>query len=145
MKQQRQRGGETDMSRSINKVFLLGNLTRDPEMKQSAGKKPMCTFGLATNRTWTSYDGEKHDEPEYHRIVAWDKLAETCHQYLRKGRKVHIEGRLQTRVYTDKDEVKREVTEIVLEEMVMLDKMPEDVKEGLDLKDESNGVPSQQV
>src|ERR671918_1277882 len=129
------------MSKSVNKVFLLGNLTRDPEMKQSEGKKPMCIFGLATNRNWTTETGEKREETEFHRIVAWDKLAETCHQYLRKGRKVHLEGRLHTRIYMDKDDVKREVTEIVLEELVMLDKMPDDVKESLDRKDASNGAP----
>ncbi len=86
---------------------------------------------------------EKHEEVEFHRIVAWDKLAETCHQFLRKGRKIHIEGRLHTGVYTDKDDVKREVTEIVLEELVMLDKMPDEVKESLELKDASNGAPQQ--
>jgi single-strand DNA-binding protein len=75
--------------------------------------------------------------------VAWDKLAETCHQFLRKGRKVHLEGRLHTRVYTDKEGVKREVTEIVLEDMVMLDKMPDDVKESLEVKEQSNGAPVQ--
>jgi single-strand DNA-binding protein len=131
--------------KSVNKVFLLGNLTHNPELKHTENKKPVCTFGLVTNRSWTSYDGEKHDEVEYHRIVAWDKLAERCNQYLRKGRMVHVEGRLQTHVYIDKEDSKREVTEIVLEELVMLDKMPEDVKGSLDLKDESNGVPSQQV
>jgi single-strand DNA-binding protein len=75
--------------------------------------------------------------------VAWDKLAETCHQFLRKGRKVHLEGRLHTRVYTDKEGVKREVTEIALEDMVMLDKMPDDVKESLEVKEQSNGAPVQ--
>src|ERR671917_2251502 len=132
------------MSKSVNKVFLIGNLTREPEMHYSENKKPVCTFGLATNRSWQPYDAtDKHEETEYHRIVAWDKLAETCHQFLRKGRKVHLEGRLRTRSYTDKDDVKRTVTEIVLLEMVMLDKMPEDVKESLEVKDESNGHPVQ--
>jgi single-strand DNA-binding protein len=131
--------------KSVNKVILLGNLTRDPELRHMENKKPVCSFGLATNRNWVSYDGEKHDESDFHRIVAWDKLAETCHQFLRKGRKVYLEGRLQTRSYTDKDGMKREVTEIVLEELVMLDKMPEDVKESLDLKNASNGAPAQQV
>jgi single-strand DNA-binding protein len=131
------------MSKSVNKVFLVGNLTREPEMHYTENKKPVCTFGLATNRSWQPYDSAEKQETQYHRIVAWDKLAETCHQYLRKGRKVHIEGRLHTRIYTDKDDVKREVTEIVLEELVMLDKMPEDVKESLEVKDESNGHPVQ--
>ena len=132
------------MSKSVNKVFLVGRLTRDPELHYTENKKPVCSFGLATNRSWQAYDAqEKHEETEFHRIVAWDKLAETCHQYLRKGRKVHVEGRLHTRIYTDKEDVKREVTEIVLEELLMLDKMPEDVKESLAVKDASHGAPVQ--
>ena len=129
--------------KSVNKVILLGNLTRNPEMKQTEGKKPVCSFGVATNRSWTSYDGEKHEDVEFHRIVAWDKLAETCHQYLRKGRRVYLEGRLQTRPYTGQDGIEKYATEIVLDEIVMLDKMPEDVKETLDLMDASNGAPQQ--
>jgi single-strand DNA-binding protein len=142
MKKQQRKEVKKHM-KSVNKVFLLGNLTRNPEMHYTENKKPVCSFGLATNRNWVSYDGEKHDDAEYHRIVAWDKLAETCHQFLRKGRLVHLEGRLQTRSYKDKDGVEKAVTEIVLEEMVMLDSMPEDVKESLDLKDESTGAPVQ--
>jgi single-strand DNA-binding protein len=129
--------------KSVNKVILLGNLTRDPELRHTENKKPVCAFGLATNRSWVSYDGTKHDETEFHRLVAWDKLAEVCNQYLKKGRKVYVEGRLQTRSYKDKDGVEKAVTEIVLDEMVMLDKMPEDVKESLDLKVASNGAPVQ--
>jgi single-strand DNA-binding protein len=144
MKKQQRKGVKKNM-KSVNKVFLVGNLTRNPEMHYTENKKPVCSFGLATNRNWVSYDGEKHDEAEYHRIVAWDKLAETCHQFLRKGRLVHLEGRLQTRSYKDKDGVEKAVTEIVLEEMVMLDKMPENVKETLEVKDASNGAPVQQV
>jgi single-strand DNA-binding protein len=130
--------------KSVNKVTLLGNVTRDPEMHYTENKKEVCSFGLATNRSWVPYDSnEKHEETEFHRIVAWDKLAETCHQFLRKGRKVYLEGRLRTRSYTDKDDIKRTVTEIVLDEMVMLDSMPEDVKQSLDLKDESTNAPVQ--
>jgi single-strand DNA-binding protein len=114
-------------------------------MKQTEGKKPTCTFGLATNRYWTDERGEKHEEPEYHRIVAWDKLAERCHQFLRKGRKVYLEGRLQARAYTGQDGIEKYATEIVLEKLEMLDKMPDEVKETLDVKDASNGAPMQQV
>jgi single-strand DNA-binding protein len=127
------------MSKSVNKVFLVGNLTREPELHYTENKKPLCSFGLATNRNWVSSDGEKREESDFHRIVAWDKLAETCHQFLRKGRKVYLEGRLQTRSYKDKDGQEKTVTEIVLDEMVMLDKMPEDVKESLELQDASTG------
>jgi len=107
--------------RSANKVILLGNLTRDPELRYTENKKAVCTFGLATNRNWTTDTGEKREETEFHRIVAWDKLAETCHQYLRKGRKVHVEGRLQSRTYTGQDGVEKTAVEVVLQELVMLD------------------------
>jgi single-strand DNA-binding protein len=107
--------------KSVNKVILLGNLTRDPELKQSAGKKPVCVFGLATNRSWPIKPGERQLATEFHRIVAFDKLAETCHQYLSKGRKVYLEGRLQSHPYTGKDGVERTGVEVVLEELVILD------------------------
>ena len=130
--------------KSVNKVILLGNLARDPEMHYTENKKEVCSFGVATNRSWVPFESdERQEETEFHRIVAWDKLAETCHQFLRKGRKVYLEGRLRTRSYTDKDDIKRTVTEIVLDEMVMLDSMPEDVKQSLDLKDESTSAPVQ--
>jgi single-strand DNA-binding protein len=109
--------------KSVNKVILLGNLTRNPELKQAAGKKPVCVFGLATNRTWPSKPGEKRIETEFHRIVAFDKLAETCHQYLSKGRKVYCEGRLQSHTYTGRDGIDRTSVAVVLEELVMLDSM----------------------
>jgi single-strand DNA-binding protein len=133
--------------KSVNKVILLGNLTRDPEMHYTENKKPVCSFGLATNSSWVPYDSEeKHEETEFHRIIAWDKLAETCHQFLRKGRKVYCEGGLRTRSYTDKDAVKRTVTEIVLDELVMLDQMPEEVKQTLDVRDALHDAPpTQQV
>jgi single-strand DNA-binding protein len=126
--------------KSVNKVILLGNLTRDPELRQTENNKAVCSFGLATNRNWTTETGKKREEPEYHRIVAWEKLAETCHQYLRKGRKVYVEGRLRTRSYTDKDDMKRTVTEIVLDEMVMLDSIPQAVREALEFQRPNNSA-----
>src|ERR671915_1204235 len=115
--------------KSVNKVILLGNLTRDPELRYTEHSKAVCSFGLATNRNWTDQKGQRHEETEYHRLIAWDKLAETCHQYLRKGRKVYAEGRLQSHSYTGQDSVEKYSTEIVLERMEMLDSMPQDVKE----------------
>jgi single-strand DNA-binding protein len=109
--------------KSVNKVILVGNLTRDPELKQSAGKKPVCVFGLATNRLWPVKPEETQHAIEFHRIVAFDKLAETCNQYLKKGRKVYVEGRLQSHPYTGKDGGERTAVEVVLEELVMLDSM----------------------
>nr|MBP7967723.1 single-stranded DNA-binding protein [Candidatus Woesebacteria bacterium] len=76
-------------SRSINKVVLLGNLTRDPELKYTPAGTAVCTFGVATNRAWTTTDGQTKEEAQYHRIVAWQKLAELCSKLLTKGRKVY--------------------------------------------------------
>ena len=119
---------------SVNKVILVGNLTRDPEPRKTEHNKAVCTFGLATNRIWTTETGKKREEPEYHRLVAFDKLAETCNQYLRKGRKVYVEGRLHTHTYTGTNGTEKSVTEVVLAEMVMLDRMPKDVREALDFQ-----------
>ena len=114
---------------SVNEVTLIGNLTRNPELRHTSNKKPVCIMGLATNRHWTDEKGNRHEEPEYHRLVAFDRLAETCHQYLRKGRKIYARGRLQYHTYTGQDSVERTGVEIVLEKMEMLDSMPQDVKE----------------
>ena len=107
--------------RTVNKVILIGNLTRDPELHKSEGKKAMCAFGLATNRSWTTEDGEKHEETDFHRVVAFGKLGELCSEYLKKGRKVYLEGRLRSRSWTDNEGVERAITEIVLDDMVILD------------------------
>jgi single-strand DNA-binding protein len=138
---------EVKNMKSVNKVILIGNLTRDPELRHTAeNKKAVCTFGLATNRMVTTHSGEKTEEADFHRIVAWDKLAERCNQYLKKGRMVYIEGLLQYRTYTGQDGIEKFSAEIVLEDMAMLDSnMPKEVKESLELKDASNGTPSQQI
>jgi single-strand DNA-binding protein len=109
------------MAKSLNRVQLIGNLTRDPELRYTEKGTAVCTFGLATNRTWTTETGEKTQETEFHRIVCFGKLAETCDQYLTKGGKVYVSGRLHTRSYPRKDGTEKTVTEIVLEDMVMLD------------------------
>jgi single-strand DNA-binding protein len=107
--------------RSLNKVQLIGNLTRDPELRYTPQGTAVCTFGLATNRQWQTEAGEKREETEFHRIVAWNKLAELCSQLLFKGRRVYLEGRLQTRRWTGQDGAERQTTEIVIEEMMILD------------------------
>lgn len=106
-------------SRSINRVILLGNLTRDPELKHTPGGTAVCTFGLATNRTWTTADGQTKEEAQYHRIVAWQKLAELCAKLLVKGKKVYLEGRITYRDYTTKEGVKKTVAEIVLDDFIV--------------------------
>ncbi len=109
------------MARSLNKVTLIGNLTRDPELRYTPQGAAVATFGVATNRFWQTDSGEKKEDVEFHRVVAWNKLAEICSQLLAKGRKVYIEGRLQTRDWTGEDGQKRNVTEIVASEMILLD------------------------
>ena len=109
-------------ARSLNKVMLIGNLTRDVEVRYTPSGTAVATFGLATNRSWSSGDGsDRQEETQFHRIVAWSKLAEICGQLLFKGRKIFIEGRLQTRKFTGQDGQQREITEIVAENMMILD------------------------
>ncbi len=111
------------MARSLNKVQLIGNLTRDPELRYTPSGAAVCTFGLATNRSWTTDTGEKHEETEFHNIVAWNKLAELCSQFLVKGRKIYVEGRLATRSWQGQDGQQRSRTEIVIDDMILLDSM----------------------
>ncbi|MEK7073772.1 MAG: single-stranded DNA-binding protein [Patescibacteria group bacterium] len=108
-------------SRSLNKVTLIGNLTRDPELRYTPTGAAVCTIGLATNRTWVTDSGEKKEETEFHRVVAWNKLAELCSQLLAKGRKVYVEGRLRTSAWQAADGSQRTSTEIVIEDMIVLD------------------------
>lgn len=108
------------MSRSLNKVMLIGNLGKDPELKHTPSGVAVATFSIATSDTWKDKDGNAQEKTEWHNIVAWRKLAEICGEYLKKGKKVYIEGKLQTRNY-EKDGVKRYVTEIVADQLIMLD------------------------
>src|SRR5439155_17867674 len=109
------------MARGLNKVLLIGNLGKDPEMKYTPQGKPMTTFTMAVSRRRQTPDGEWKDETEWFRIVAWQKLAEQCNEYLRKGSKVYIEGRLQTREWQGQDGQNRQTVEVVANEMMMLD------------------------
>ena len=109
------------MARSLNKATLIGNLTRDPELRYTPQGSAVCSFGVATNRQWVTESGEKKEDAEFHRIVSWNKLAEICAQLLKKGRKVFVEGRLQTRSWTTQDGQPRQTTEIVITEMILLD------------------------
>jgi single-strand DNA-binding protein len=108
--------------RSINKVILVGNLTRDAEIKQTSGGQPIATFGLATNRDWVTRDGNKHTSSEFHEMVAWGKLAEICAEYLKKGKLIYTEGYLKTRSWDLPDGTKKFRTEIVVSDMIMLEK-----------------------
>ncbi len=106
-------------SRSLNKAILIGNLTRDPELKYTPSGTAVCTFGVATNRSWTTGDGQTKEDTQYHRIVAWQKLAELCGKLLTKGRKIYLEGRLTYRSFTGKDGQQRSITEIVLDDFIV--------------------------
>lgn len=110
------------MAMSLNRAQLIGNLTRDPELRQIPGGSTVASFGIATNFSWTDQGGQRQEKVEFHNIVAWRKLAEICGQYLKKGSKVYIEGRIQTRDWEGEDGVKRYRTEIVAENMIMLDR-----------------------
>lgn len=107
--------------RSLNKVQLIGNLTRDPNLRYTPGGASVCSFGVATNRSWTNTDsGERTEQVEYHNIVAWSKLADICGQLLHKGDKVYVEGRLQTRDWKGDDGQERKTTEVVIDNMILL-------------------------
>lgn len=108
------------MSRDLNKVMIIGHLGRDPEMRYTPSGRPVTTFTVATNRTWNTTDGERHNETEWFNVVAWGNLAEICKQYLSKGQQVYVEGRLQTRRWDDAENIKRTSVEIVASEMMIL-------------------------
>lgn len=104
----------------VNKVILVGNLGRDPELKHLPSGQPICQFSIATSESYTDKAGQKQEKTEWHRIVVWEKLAEACARFLGKGSKVYVEGKLQTREWDDKDGVKRYQTEIVAREVKFL-------------------------
>lgn len=109
------------MAKSVNKVILVGRLGQDPELKYTASGVPFCRFSMATDDVWNDKtSGERQERTEWHKIVAWDRLAEICNQYLTKGRLVYIEGSLQTREWDDQEGNKRKTTEIRARDMVML-------------------------
>ena len=108
------------MSRGLNKVMIIGNLGRDPEMRYTPSGKPVTTFSVATSRAWNTSEGEKRTETEWFNVVAWSSLAEICKQYLTKGQQVYIEGRLQTRHWDDQEGNKHTSVEIVANEMIIL-------------------------
>ena len=108
------------MARGLNKVMIIGNLGRDPEMRYTAGGRPVTSFSVATSHSYKSGDGERREKTEWFNVVAWGNLAEICKQYLHKGRQVYVEGRLQTRSWEDGEGVKHFRTELIASEMIML-------------------------
>ena len=126
--------------RSVNKVILIGNLTRDPEMKTTQSGQVIVSFGLATNRAWTTSEGDKKESAEFHEVVAWAKLGEICHKTLKKGKFVYIEGYLKTRSWETENGDKKYRTEIVAQDMVILSKRS-DAPMGDDDHDDYEHVP----
>ena len=120
------------MTRGLNKVMIIGRLGRDPEMRYTPSGRPVTTFSVATSRSWNTSEGGRRTETEWFNVVAWSTLAEICKQHLSKGRLVYIEGRLQTRQWDDPEGAKHSSTEIVANEMIMLD----DRREGAQVEDE---------
>jgi len=111
--------------RDLNKVMLIGNLTRDPEMRTTTSGQNVVSFAVATNRAWNNASGEKQTAVEFTNIVAWGKLGEIVNQYASKGRKVYVEGRLQTSSWDDKDGTKKYKTEVIASDVSLLDRAPE--------------------
>jgi single-strand DNA-binding protein len=132
------------MARSLNKVMLIGNLGRDPEMRYTPGGEPVVSFSIATTRTWIDQaSNERREATDWHNIVAWRRLAETCHRFLRKGSLVYLEGRLETRSWDDRDTGKKMYrTEVILDEMNMLDSR-RDSEDGGDMAASGGDHPAQ--
>lgn len=110
------------MAKDLNKVLLIGNLTRDPEMRATPAGAMVASFGLATNRVWTNAEGEKTEDTQYHKISAWGKVAELCEKMLTKGSRVYIEGRIENRSWTAPDGQVKSNNEIVINDMILLDR-----------------------
>lgn len=108
------------MAGGVNKVILIGNLGADPEVRFTPGGQAVANFRIATSESWTDKNGQKQERTEWHRIVVWGKLAELCGEYLKKGRQCYVEGRLQTREWTDKENRKNYTTEVVANAVTFL-------------------------
>src|SRR3990167_9136917 len=111
----------------LNKVMLIGRITQDPEVRTTPSGTSVANFSIATNLTWVDKQGQKQNKAEFHNIVAWRKLAEICGQYLRKGSKIYLEGRLETRTWDDQSGVRHWGTEVIAENMIMLDRKSDSV------------------
>ena len=109
------------MARGLNKIMVIGNLGRDPQMRYTPSGAPVTNFSVAVSRTFKGQEGDSREETEWFNVVAWRQLAEICNEYLKKGSKVYIEGRLQTRQYQDQQGQQRTSVEIVASDMMMLD------------------------
>jgi len=131
---------------NLNRAQIIGNLTRDPELRYTPNGQAVTSFGVATNRRWTSKSGEQQEQTEFHDVVAWGKLAEIANQILHKGNKAYIEGRLQTRSWESQDGQKRQRTEIIAENIIALSPKAatsEGVTDSMPTKTETENVPTE--
>ena len=133
--------------KSVNTVTLLGNVTRDPESKSTPSGQTVCTFGLATNRVWKDAKGEKQSLPEFHNVVAWAGLADLCRQYVKKGKPLYVRGYLKTHNWEDAQKTKHYMTEVIMQDMVLLGSKSSDAhaaaetaEEGEEILDEEKAV-----
>ena len=129
------------MARGLNKVMIIGNLGRDPEMRYTPQGKPVTSMTLAVNRNWTTSEGERREETEWFNVVAWGDLAEVCNKYLTKGQRVYFEGRLQTRSWESQDGQKHSRTEVVASEMLMLDSRAKEADGHAPANTPADGIP----
>ncbi|MFA6427219.1 MAG: single-stranded DNA-binding protein [Candidatus Magasanikbacteria bacterium] len=127
----------------LNRATILGRLTRDPEVRTTPSGQSVATIGIATNRVWTDNTGVRQERVEYHNCVLWGKLADIAGQYLSKGRRVYVEGRIETRDWTGQDGVKRYRTEIIAENLIMLDAPRSSSAQGSDVPPPPSGSSSQ--
>ncbi len=125
------------MARSVNKVILIGNLGKDPELRYAPSGSAVANFSLATSEQWKDQEGNPQERTSWHNIVVWGKLAEIAAEYLKKGRKVYVEGRIQYRDYEGKDGNKRYVTEVVVNDLVMLGSR----QDGGEKEESASGAP----
>lgn len=130
------------MSRSLNKVMLIGNVGKDPEVNFTPSGIPVATFRLATSETWKDKDGNQQEHTDWHTIVAWRGLAEVIQKLVHKGSKIYIEGKIQTRTFDDKEGNKRYVTEIVAENMLLLDSKNREGNHGTELDEHVSSLKS---
>lgn len=136
------------MAKDLNKVMVIGRLGKEPEMRYTAGGSPVTTFSVAAGRQWKDGSGESREETEWFNIVTWNKLAEICNEHLRKGSRVYIEGRLQTRQWQDQDGQTRYRTEVIASDMIMLDNRSPRESSGYDDYEQrptSRGFPSREI
>lgn len=131
--------------RSVNKVILIGNLTRDPEMRQTQSNQPVTTFSIATNRVWVTKDGSQQSSTEYHDLVAWSRLAEICFKYLKKSKLVYVEGYLKTRSWDSSEGIRKFKTEVVVQDMIMLEKRPRGESEEVDMIPMDENAPLEEA